>query len=99
MAQALPPRPNLDWLRKSAKQKLGELRSNNRNVKLAQAQLELAREYGFSSWRALKAHVDKLLAPAGAAPRFDDAMVAGFLRAVGSGDLPAARAALAANPG
>jgi hypothetical protein len=62
MSQALPARPNLDWLRKTAKQQLHELRKDNPGAKLASAQLALAREYGFRSWRAMKAEVDRLQA-------------------------------------
>ena len=57
---ALPDSPNLEWLHKQAKRRLDELRTANPAAKLAGAQLELARQYGFSSWRALKAHVDSL---------------------------------------
>ncbi|HEX6864364.1 MAG TPA: ankyrin repeat domain-containing protein, partial [Thermoanaerobaculia bacterium] len=56
----LPDSPNLDWLRKQAKRRLDALRQANPGARLAHAQLDLAREYGFSSWRALKAHVDSL---------------------------------------
>jgi ankyrin repeat protein len=51
---------NLEWLRKQAKQYLAELKKTDPNAKLADAQLAVARENGFSSWRALKAHVDAL---------------------------------------
>ena len=58
---SLPDAPNLDWLRKQAKRRLAELRRReSRSARLADAQFELAREYGFPSWRALKAHVDSL---------------------------------------
>ena len=57
---ALPDAPNLEWLRKQAKQRLKELRQADPGVKLADAQRDLARRYGFPSWRALKAHVDSL---------------------------------------
>lgn len=57
---SLPESPNLEWLRKQAKRRLEELRQNNAAAKLADAQFELARQYGFSSWRALKAHIDSL---------------------------------------
>ena len=56
----LPDAPSLDWLRKHAKQSLDELRKANPDAKLADAQFHLARQYGFSSWRALKAHIDSL---------------------------------------
>jgi len=95
MAQALPPRPNLDWLRKTAKQKLGELQSHLPQSKLADAQVALARDYGFASWRALKAHVDSFK---DGDPPLDDTAVAAFLRAVGNGETPVVRAALTATP-
>jgi ankyrin repeat protein len=57
---SLPDAPNLDWLRKQAKRSLSELRKTNSRAKLADAQFELAKEYGFASWRALKTHIDGL---------------------------------------
>jgi ankyrin repeat protein len=57
-ARALPDAPSLEWLRKQAKQRLTSLREGDPSARLADAQLALAREYGFRSWRALKAHVD-----------------------------------------
>jgi ankyrin repeat protein len=56
----LPGNPNLDWLRKEAKRRRDELRKTNPATRLADAQFDLARQYGFSSWRALKAHIDSL---------------------------------------
>ncbi len=56
----LPDNPNLEWLRKEAKTRLAELRSTNPDARLADAQFELAQQYGFSSWRALKSHIDSL---------------------------------------
>jgi ankyrin repeat protein len=56
----LPDAPSLDWLRKQAKRTLSELRKKNPTAKLADAQFDLAKQYGFSSWRALKAHIDGL---------------------------------------
>jgi len=56
----LPDTPNLDWLRKQAKRRLLELRDANPNAQLSNAQFDLARQYGFASWRALKAHIDSL---------------------------------------
>ncbi|MEW5917542.1 MAG: ankyrin repeat domain-containing protein [Gemmatimonadota bacterium] len=56
----LPDSPNLDWLRKQAKRRLAELREGNPDAQLAEAQLAVARQYGFRSWRALKAHIDSL---------------------------------------
>ena len=59
-ASSLPDAPNLEWLRKQAKRRLEELRKSNPAAQLADAQFELAKQYGFTSWRALKAHVDSL---------------------------------------
>jgi ankyrin repeat protein len=56
----LPDNPNLDWLRKAAKRRLEEMRVGNPDAHLADAQFDLARQYGFPSWRALKAHIDSL---------------------------------------
>ena len=60
--QPLPENPSLDWLRKRAKHRLREMREASPAARLADAQLALAREHGFPSWRALKAHVDSLSA-------------------------------------
>lgn len=57
---SLPDAPNLDWLRKQAKRRLAELRKTNPAAKLADGQFDLAKQYGFSSWRAIKAHIDSL---------------------------------------
>jgi ankyrin repeat protein len=94
MSQALPARPNLDWLRKTAKQQLHELRKTNPDAKLAGAQLALARQYGFRSWRTLKAEVDRLQALASSG----DQAIAALLRAVGTGQIETVRAMLAATP-
>ena len=56
--RALPAKPSLEHLRKEAKQQLAVLRSRAASVQLADAQLVVARSYGFSSWRALKTEVD-----------------------------------------
>jgi ankyrin repeat protein len=58
MPQALPANPNLDWLKKTAKQRLVQLRAGRPDAKLHEAQLAIAQDYGFTSWRALKTHVD-----------------------------------------
>ena len=57
---SLPEAPSLDWLRKQAKRRLEEMRQTEPAVRLSAAQFDLAKQYGFSSWRALKAHVDSL---------------------------------------
>src|SRR5438105_10831777 len=59
-ASALPDKPDLDWLKKQAKRRLTELRAADTTAKLADAQFDLAKRYGFSSWRVLKAHIDSL---------------------------------------
>jgi hypothetical protein len=56
----MPDAPNLEWLRKQAKRAFDELQKSNPDAKLADAQFDLAKQYGFSSWRALKANVDSL---------------------------------------
>jgi Ankyrin repeats (3 copies) len=94
MSQALPARPNLDWLRKTAKQQLQELRKDRPGAKLASAQLALARQYGFRSWRALRAEVDRLAALASSGEQ----ATAALLRAVGKGQIDTVRAMLAAAP-
>src|SRR6266851_9652258 len=58
MPKTLPAQPHIDWLKKAAKQQLDELRARDPAAKLHQAQLAIANEYGFPSWRALKARVD-----------------------------------------
>jgi ankyrin repeat protein len=90
MSQALPARPNLDWLRKTAKQELHELRKTSPDAKLASAQLALARQYGFRSWRALKAEVDRL--------QSGEQSIAALLRAVGTGEIDTVRAILTGTP-
>ena len=59
-ALPLPDTPNLDWLKQAGEAPLEELRHANPAAQLADAQFDLAKEYGFSSWRALKAHIDSL---------------------------------------
>jgi ankyrin repeat protein len=56
--QSLPDKPNLEWLRREAKSLLEELKRTDPTARLADAQFALAKRYGFSSWRALKSHVD-----------------------------------------
>jgi hypothetical protein len=90
MPKVLPARPSLAWLKKTAKQALAALRAGRPEAKLADAQRALARDYGFASWRALKAHVE------GPPPTEEE--VAAFLRTVGDGEIDRVRAALAAKP-
>lgn len=60
MTKKLPTRPDLAWLKKAAKERLTELQAADARSRLHHAQLDIARDYGFPSWRALKAHVDSL---------------------------------------
>jgi predicted enzyme related to lactoylglutathione lyase len=55
----LPEHPSLEYLKKLAKNRLQKLRQSDPAAKLATALLDVAREYGFSSWRALKAQTDE----------------------------------------
>jgi ankyrin repeat protein len=79
----LPEHPSLDYLKRRAKQRLVELRARDPEAKLAAAQLAIARDHGFASWRALKAEVDRRRGPALAAwfdaCRRGDAVVLGEL--------------------
>src|SRR5687767_1990528 len=57
---SLPDAPSLDWLRKQAKKRLAEMRKTSPRARLADAQFDLAKQYAFASWRALKAYIDSL---------------------------------------
>jgi hypothetical protein len=99
MASALPSRPNLEWLKKTARQRLQERRAAQPDARLASVQLELAREFGFSSWRSLKAHIDDLLhVESRDVIGSGEREIAAFLSAVGSGNLYVVRASLARAP-
>jgi len=60
MSRNLPPHPNLEHLKKQAKDLLHELQQQNPASQLSDAQFALAHEYGFASWPKLKAHVESL---------------------------------------
>lgn len=77
-----PDRPSLEYLRKLAKDRLRALRAADPDAQLADAQLEIAREHGFASWRALKAELDRRRAPVIA--EFFDACRAGAIERLGS---------------
>ena len=62
---ALPANPNLDWLKKAAKRRLTALRAEHPDARLHQAQRNIARDYGFKSWRALRAHIEAAGAASG----------------------------------
>jgi ankyrin repeat protein len=55
----LPERASLEYLKKLAKDRLRELRQADPRAKLATAQVAVARDHGFSSWRALKAELEQ----------------------------------------
>jgi ankyrin repeat protein len=97
MPTPLPARPSLAWLRKRAKSTLKSLRVNDPTATLAKAQLAVAREHGFPSWRALHAAVTRRASPE--AQTFPEELVSGFLRLVGRGDLVQVEAQLRAHPG
>jgi hypothetical protein len=59
MSPELPARPNLEHLRNEAKRLLQSLRRDDPDARLSDAQLQVARAYGFASWRQLKVHVDE----------------------------------------
>jgi ankyrin repeat protein len=84
----LPKRASLEYLKRRAKERLAELRMRDPQTKLAGAQLEIARELGFASWRALKTEIDAQRAP----------LVASFFAACKAGDVPALRALLDGEP-
>jgi ankyrin repeat protein len=56
MSRELPENPNIEHLKKQAKALLRE----RPQAKLADAQLEIAREYGFPSWPKLQSHVARV---------------------------------------
>jgi hypothetical protein len=68
MSRLLPSRPNLDHLRNQAKDLLATARAVYPAWQLADAQFALARDYGFPSWPAMKAHVDAVAAEGNARP-------------------------------
>ena len=59
--RSLPPRPHLDQLKRQAKELL---RHHPGIGRLRDAQRAIAEEYGFTSWDALRSHVESLVGPA-----------------------------------
>lgn len=100
-SRPLPQSPDLDHLRRQAKQLLNALRHGDpaavrrlaaldldvATAKLSDCQLALAREHGLSSWRALKGFVEATASHG-----------ARLLSAVQSGDLETVRAILEQHP-
>jgi len=74
--RTLPPRPNLEQQKKLAKDLIDAFRADDseaiariraelpdkKNIGLTDAQYVLSREYGFSSWRELKDHIESVTA-------------------------------------
>ena len=88
----LPDRSSLEYLRKLAKDRLQEMRRVDRWARLAQAQLAVAREHGFASWRALRAELDRRQAAA------EPDHVLQLFAAIRSGEGPVVDRLLAAHP-
>lgn len=84
MSRDLPARPSLEHLRKQAK----DLVHSGAAARLADAQLMVAREYGFPSWTKLKLHVESLSGDP----------VETFVSAVKANDVEKAARALRAHP-
>jgi ankyrin repeat protein len=71
----LPQQASLEYVKKEAKDRLRELRVSDPTAKLTAAQLAVARNYGFSSWRELKFEVERVQADVSA--RYFDACTKG----------------------
>ena len=84
----LPQRASLEYLKKLAKDQLKELRRKDAAARLAAAQLAVARDHGFPSWRALKTEVEKR----------QEKIVAQFMEACFYGDVDKVRALIAKDP-
>ena len=89
-SRSLPERPNLDHLKNEAKALHKTLRVQNPDVKLTDAQRQLAREYGFPTWAKLRAHVQNVRAG-------DDGLNA-FLVAIQENDRDSAQELIVRNP-
>ncbi|MCF7689195.1 MAG: ankyrin repeat domain-containing protein [Cephaloticoccus sp.] len=102
MKKQLPERPDLEQLKKQAKDLLNEMESrrpealarigeeNQETFALHDAQRILAREYGFESWPKLKLHVET---------RTEDTAEARLIEAALSGDMESIRIIVAERPG
>lgn len=85
----LPERPSLEYLKRLARERLRLLRTAEPGARLSKAQLEIAREHGFSSWRALKLEIE----------RRRESLVDVFFSACLAGDVAAIVKILGSNPG
>lgn len=68
MSRHLPAYPNLEHLKKQAKDLLDDLQQQKPGSKLADALHAIAVEYGFRTWPELKMHVQSLPRPDVSAP-------------------------------
>ena len=59
-ARPLPAKANIEFLKNEAKRRLAAQRSGQPGLKLSTVQFEIAREYGFTRWRALKTALAQL---------------------------------------
>ena len=84
----LPERASLEYLKKLAKDRLRDLRRADPQAKLATALLAVARDHGFSSWRALKDEIE----------RRQTNNAALFFEACAKGDIELLRGLLANDP-
>jgi len=57
--RTFPVRPNLEHLKNEAKRRLESVRLAEPGIRLTDIQFQLAREYGYASWRELKADLDQ----------------------------------------
>jgi len=110
----LPARPSLEHLKNQAKQlldamqrgepqalrQLDNVASSNASSQptLANAQYALAQQYGFASWRALKAHVDEVNQHLAAMPASEADRKKAVVQAATQGDTPRLQALLDAHP-
>jgi hypothetical protein len=58
MPRDLPVHASIEHLKKQAKERLTELRPSQPHARLADAQHDIARQYGFASWPKLRAYVE-----------------------------------------
>jgi|SRR5918994_1693912 hypothetical protein len=98
MSRELPRYPNLEHLRKQAKDLLDVMQQRDSAAQLADAQHALAREYGFASWPQLKTHVELILRPAAIAAAnhspFTGTWVANMAKSMRHPDNPFQRATM-----
>jgi hypothetical protein len=87
VTSTLPARASLEHLKNEAKQGLKTLRAQSPAARLAEAQLLVARGYGFPNWRNLKSYVDALHSSGQQ-----------LINAVHAGDLATIRAILDGHP-